>query len=480
MFIDKSLLGGISAVLSPLAFANNPQMGKLYDPSKPLNTILYMDANNLYGWAMSQYLPTGGFKWVDVSTKEDWADFILKQGDEQDEGYFLEVDLEYPEELHDFHDTYPCAPEKFKIDEKYLSDHQKELGKKCGAKFGSEKLCLTLMDKKEYILHYRNLKQYLSLGLKLTKVHRVLKFKQSPWLKEYIDMNTQFRQEANNKFEVNLYKLMNNSFFGKTCEDVRKYTDVKIMTQEKDIENLSRKEQFKRWYIYHETLASSVMERKEVTLNKPRFIGSAILALSKIVMYDFHYNYMVKTFKDCKLLFTDTDSFCYSIPYVEDVYATIKDTDQNFSDQFDFSNFPKDHSNFDMSNKMVPGKFKDECPNNPILEFVGLRSKMYAILTKNGVEKKTAKGVSQRVTNNVIKHNDYKTCLMNDDQMYHRMVKIGHTHHQLETQVILKKSLSPFNDKKWIQKNGSDFITHSFGHKNIKGKYIFIHAYIYI
>merc|ERR1711954_227395 len=142
MFIDKSLLGGISAVLFQLAFANNLQMGDLCDPSKPLNTILHMDANNLYGWAMSQYLPTGGFKWVDVSTNEDWTDFILAQGDEQEEGYFLDVDLEYPEELHELHDTYPCAPERFKIEEEYLSEHQKEIGKGCG-----EKLCLTLMDK---------------------------------------------------------------------------------------------------------------------------------------------------------------------------------------------------------------------------------------------------------------------------------------------------------------------------------------------
>ena len=125
-----------------------------------------MDANNLYGCAMSQYLPTGGFDWMDVSTKEDQTDFILKQKDEQEEGYFLEVDLEYPENLHDLHDTYPCAPERFKIEEEYLSEHQKEIGKGCGVKFGSEKLCLTLMDKENYILHYRNLKQYLSLGLK--------------------------------------------------------------------------------------------------------------------------------------------------------------------------------------------------------------------------------------------------------------------------------------------------------------------------
>merc|ERR1711954_499107 len=191
-----------------------------------------------------------------------------------------------------------------KIEEKYLSEHQKKLGKECGAKYGSEKLCLTLMDKEKYILHYRSLKQYLSLGLKLKKVHKVLKFKQSPWLKEYIDMNTQFRQEATNKFEVNLYKLMNNSFFGKTCEDVRKYTDVKIVNEEKVIDKLSKKEHFKRWYIYHENLATVVMERKEVTLNKPRFIGSAILAISKTLMYYFHYNYMMENFAGCKVLFT--------------------------------------------------------------------------------------------------------------------------------------------------------------------------------
>merc|ERR1711954_540255 len=284
---------------------------------------------------------------------------------------FLEVDLEYPEELHDFPDTYPCAPEKLKIEEEYLSDHQKELGKKCAAKFGSEKLCLSLKPKEKYILHYRNLKQCLGLGLKLSKVHGVLKFKQSPWLKEYIDMNTQFRQEANNKFEVNLYKLMNISFFGKTCEDVRKYNDVKIVNTEDGIAKLSKKEEFKRWDIYNENLASVLMEKTSVTLNKPRYIGSAILALSKTVMYDFHYSYMAKKFKDCKLLFTDTDSFCYSIPYVKDVYAAIKD-----SGWFDFSNFPKDH------------------PNNTILEFVGLRSKMYSILPLEGEKKATAKGVS--------------------------------------------------------------------------------------
>ena len=116
---------------------------------------------------------------------------------------------------------------------------------------------------------------------------------------------------------------------------------------------------------------------------------------------------------------------------------------------------------------MVPGKFKDESPANPIMEWVGLRSKMYSMLPMDGVKKATAKGVSQRITRHVLKHSDYKACIKDGKQMYHVMVKIGHDHHKLQTQEMTKKSLSPFNDKKWNKKNCSTFITHSFGHYNI-------------
>ena len=170
-------------------------------------------------------------------------------------------------------------------------------------------------------------------------------------------------------------------------------------------------------------LAAVIMKRGQVKLNKPRFIGSTILAVSKTLMYDFHYSYMVKEFKDCKVLFTDTDSLCYSIPGVKDVYAKVKD-----NERFDFSNFPSDHPNYSEENKMVPGKFKDECPNDPILEFAGLRAKMYSILTKNGDSKKTAKGVSQRVTNRELKHEDYKICSIDNEELYLNMVRIWHTH----------------------------------------------------
>ena len=141
-----------------------------------------VDCNNHYGWAMLQYLPTGGFKWMDEDkTVEEWQNFIMNQNNEQDKGYYLKVDLEYPSNLHDSHDTFPCAPEHMKIEKELLSDYQKELGDELGVKYGGKKLCLTLQDKKEYVLHYRNLKQYLDLGLKLKKVHKVLEFDQSAW-----------------------------------------------------------------------------------------------------------------------------------------------------------------------------------------------------------------------------------------------------------------------------------------------------------
>ena len=210
------------------------------------------------------------------------------------------------------------------IKEEMLSSYQQELADKLDVKFGAGKLCLTLKDKEKYILHYRNLKQYLDLGLKLKKVHRVLKFKQSQWLKSYIDLNTGLRREANSKFEENFAKLMNNSFFGKTCEDVRRYIDVKIITDDEVIEKTMKKEKCSRWKIYGKKLLAVQMERSIVVLDKPRYIGMTILGLSKLVMYDFHYNFIMEKYPGTELLFTDTDSFCYLIPTEKDIYKGIK------------------------------------------------------------------------------------------------------------------------------------------------------------
>ena len=203
MFVDQGLMGGISMISHP--YAKNED-----------GFIFYCDANNLYGYAMSQYLPKDGFQWMDTKT-HDWIKIFEDMKFEEDEGfgYFVEVDLEYPKELHSKHNNYPCAPEKMKVSIDELSPHQQQLREELKAGPATEKLCLTLHNKEKYILHHKNLLQYMKLGLKLKKVHRVLQFNQSRWLKEYIDMNTSFRQKALSKFEKDLFKLMNNAFFGK-------------------------------------------------------------------------------------------------------------------------------------------------------------------------------------------------------------------------------------------------------------------------
>ena len=462
LFFDKGLSGGVSQVANPWARANHEGIEKHFDREEMRAYIAMFDCNNQYGWAMRQYLPTYGFRWLKLETEcpRFWTNFVLQQKDCQDTGYFFEVDLEYPKELHDTHDQYPLAPEHLEIKEEMLSDFQKGLAKDLNVKVGGTKLCLTLLDKKEYICHYRNLKLYLEKGLKIKKVRKVLEFQQSPWIKPYIDLNTRLRQEAQNKFEQNFAKLMNNSFFGKTCEDVRKYKDFKIALTRRRVTKLINKTTCKRSKIYEEDLVTFQLQRETVTMNKPRYIGQAILDISKTVMYKFHYDFVMENFPRTKLLFTDTDSFCYLIPTDVDLYEFIRGN----TEWFDFSNYPKNHPNYDTTNSLTPGKFKDEMGGTFIEEFCGLRSKMYSILIFDGIEKKAAKGVLEQVKNDVITHEDYKDCLKKQKARFHEGTKIFQKEHQLYTANIAKKTLSPYNDKKHISFVNDEYICYSYGH----------------
>ena len=198
MMFEQGIRGGISHISKRYAEANNKYM-KDFDESKPSSFIQYLDANNLYGWAMTQKLPTHGFKWINVDKSS-----VLKLLEKKDtnQGFIFEVDLDYPKSLWNSHNDYPLATEKVKIDK-------------------VDKLISSFLPKKHYILHYKNLKQYLKEGMILKKVHRGLKFVQSPWMEPYIRKNTVLRKEAKNAFEKDFFKLMNNSVFGKTIENIR-------------------------------------------------------------------------------------------------------------------------------------------------------------------------------------------------------------------------------------------------------------------
>ena len=456
-FIEKGLRGGISYIANRYGEANNKYM-KTYDKKAPSKYIMYLDANNLYGWAMRQYLPTGGFKWL--SQKRIDKINLAKYEVDSKKGLILEVDLEYPEKLHDLHNDYPL--EKLKVTKDLLSPYCKKIAEKYGISIGLvQKLIPTLSKKEKYVLHYRNLQLYLDLGLKVTKVHRVLEFNQTPWLKQYIDFNTEKRKNAKNAFEKDFFKLMNNSVFGKTMEKIRKRVDVRLVTDEKKLLKLTSKPTYVSSKIFNDNLVAVHKIKETLTLNRPAYVGMCILDLSKTLMYDFHYNYIKDKYGDkAKLLFTDTDSLTYEIEG-KDVYKDF----WNDKDKFDNSDYSESSTYFDKTNKKVIGKFKDEAAGLPICEFVGLRSKMYSYIKDDQKGGKTAKGIKKNVIKKDITHENYKQTLFNNQQMYHKMKTIRSENHQLGSYEINKVSLSCFDDKRYISDDG--ITSYAYGHKNI-------------
>ena len=459
-FIEKGLRGGVSYIANRYGKANNKYM-KEYDEKAPSKYIMYLDANNLYGWAMSQYLPTGNFKWL--SQKQIEKTNLGKYTENSKKGLILEVDFEYPKELHDLHNDYPLGPEKVKVAQDMLSDYCKKIADKFNISSGLvHKLIPTLNDKEKYILHYRNLQSYLSLGLKLKKIHRVLEFDQSPWLKQYIDFNTQKRTNAKNSFEKDFFKLMNNSVFGKTMENIRKRVDVRLVTSKEKLLKMTSKPTFVSSKIFNENLVAVHKIKETLTMNRPAYIGMCILDLSKTLMYDFHYNYIKHNYGNkAKLLFTDTDSLTYEIE-TKDVYRDF----WNDKDRFDNSDYSENSPYFNKTNKKVIGKFKDEAAGIPLTEFVGLRSKMYSYVKDNKQTARTAKGIKKQVIRKNITHDNYIDVLFNNKQIMHTMKTIRSEKHQLGSFELNKISLSCFDDKRFIHQNG--ITSYAYGHYKLK------------
>ena len=225
LFIEKGSRGGISYIAKRYTIANNKYMSD-YDPNKPSTFITYLDKNNLYGWVTSEYLPYGEFEWLKNVDELD----VMSINEKGDVGYILEVDLKYPKELHQLHNDYPLAPERLTGTNDILSNYCKSVADKYDIKVGDvKKMIPNLGNKTKYVVHYRNLQLYLSLRMKLTKIHKVLQFKQPNWMKKYIDFNTKKRMYATNDFEKDFFKLMISSVYGKAMDNLRKRINVRFV-----------------------------------------------------------------------------------------------------------------------------------------------------------------------------------------------------------------------------------------------------------
>ena len=224
----------------------------------------------------------------------------------------MKVDLKYPEELHDAHNDYPQAPEKRATEPRKMSEYQRQRIADLGLEPpNTEKLVLTLEDKEKYVVHYKNLQFYLGQGLRLKKVHRVLEFNKEPWMEPYIRMNTEFCKQAKSDFETDFYKLMNNSVFGKTMENLRNRVDVKIVWawEANKIRKLVSDLSYDRFTLFSNDMAGIHMHKRRLVLNKPVYTGMTILENSKILMYNFYCNYLKAWYGEkCELIYTDMDS----------------------------------------------------------------------------------------------------------------------------------------------------------------------------
>ena len=418
-FIELGVRGGVSVISNRYAKADDKYC------------LFYVDANNLYGHAMCRSLPVGKFRWL---TLQECLEFDLcRISENSSTGFILMVDLDYPEKLHDDHNDYPLAPQKFNVTSEMLSDFQSQTFTKLYNQRHQkdptnenipplpthEKLIPNLQKKTNYIVHGQNLQFYIDHGLVITKIHRVLEFQQRPWLKTYIDFNTQKRTEAVDDFEKDLFKLMNNAVFGKTLQNPRKQRNVDFVSTPAKFKRLAAHPLFKGFQVINDNLFAIERSPSSVLFDKPIYAGFTILELSKLWMYRYHYDHIKKVYPGDKslLCFTDTDSFLYRLE-TKDVHADMIEN----KDLYDFSNFPDNHSCFQgmtsdevleikNMNKKVLGKMKDEIAGGSMLDFVGLRAKMYAFLSEDSVVKKL-KGIPSSIVKMWLTFEHYKQCLM--------------------------------------------------------------------
>ena len=336
LFVERGIRGGISTICNRYSKANNQYLQN-YNPSAPDSYIMYLDANNLYGYAMSEPLPVGGFKFLNADERRKLN--IMSIGEDDEIGYIFDVDLEYPKYLHESHNDYPLAPESFEVSAEILSPHAKELLAKLGRKpcRATRKLVPNLCAKRNYVVHYRNLQFYIKHGLVVSKIHSVMKFTQRRWLAPYIDFNTQKRKAASSNFEKDFYKLLNNSLFGKTMESLRKRINVKLVTEQIQAERCVANPVCESFRIINENITMVKSRVTKIRWDKPTYIGFCVLELSKLLMHQFHYDYIkVRYGNNAKLLFTDTDSLCYELR-TKDAYADMR----RDADLFDTSDYPK-------------------------------------------------------------------------------------------------------------------------------------------
>ena len=440
LFCEQNIRGGISYVAKRYAKQDDREN----------NSILYLDACNLYGHSQQQLLPHSNYRWLSDDEKKqiDW----LTVPEKEETGYIVEADLEYPPEVHAEFSNMPFLVNHEVITYDNLSNYARDFltqlnGRKAAKRYAESKLVGSFYKKHRYVLHFRNLKQCLINGIKLCGVHRVLAFTQKYIFKPFIDQMTEKRKKSATAFEKDFYKLSNNSNYGKCIQNARRYLKTRVVTNSKQFD----KYLIDPYYFFDRCISSDYViiffRQPKIRLDRPYATGFAILELSKLVIQSVWHNVIQRQLggpDKVNLILSDTDSVIFEVK--------DKSHDQAVSDLrsiMDFSNYPTNHPLYDTSRKMKPGYFKDEtCGRGGIKEICALKSKCYSYVTKGtGKVECKCKGITK---NRCVKFhfNDYKKCLLRMRRLSCVIRRIRSRGHVLSTIMLKKRALSSFDDKR--------------------------------
>ena len=359
--------------------------------------------------------------------------------DDNEYGYFIESDLEYPTEIKEKTENVPFCPYQTKADTQLFTTYMNSV-KQPNYK-PTEKLMSDLTNKQKYMIHYRMFKLYTKMGMKVTKIHTIYRFKQSLRLEKYINHNTQKRTKAKTNFEEDLYKLINNPFFGKTMENVRERVSLEIIfhTNINQITKRQSKLSFKGINMRYSTFSLYKFDKEKTVFDIPIYLGFSVLELSKLLMYEFYYHKLQPYYNSkIKLHYMDTDSFILS-------YKTgdlIKDLEY-FKNDFGFSELDENYELYHTNNKKVIGKMKTE--TSPIIEldnFVALRSESDSFSYKT-VQKAKQKGIQHTPP-----YTQFINSLFNSETTTVTNYSIRSNAHNLTVQKQETLALNPFDDKR--------------------------------
>ena len=466
--IRQSIRGGLSLASKRYLEANDPMMED-YDPERPDVEIVYIDCSNMYGYALKQCLPEKDFRWL---TKGEIKNLNVENiEDDDDTGYILECDFEFPESVHDRLKDFVPLLEKMEVAPAHWSPYMmKQFAKTCKPfKAEPEKLTSHFGPRRHYVIHYVHLKLCLELGINLKRIHRVLAFTQSTWMAPYIDECTRQRQLASSSFESNYWKGLVCSCYGKTVEDVTKRAKVSLITSRLQFLRASRKLNFKSFNIYDPHFAGMVMKQQIIYMNKPIQVGYTVLEIAKAHMTRFyHLTLKKKLGDDLTLAYTDTDSFVLELKNQTKSFTEFMYHHKKY---FDLSNLPENSPYYWSGNKRVPGTFKNECPYRVITRFVALRSKVYCMEFDDQEQKDELrlKGLPKVVTKQLTFEDYYRTLFNSmdvDKPKRHSYHAIRSKKQHVYTIKEQKVGLSSWDSKRYILDDG--FTTLPYFHKDIR------------